>query len=283
MRMKSEIDNTIDFYMHQILRHGRINAEEEIRLSKIIEEGGEAGDEARDEFVHANLRLVVYYAKQFRKWTDLDLADLIQEGNIGLLKALDKFDHTRGFKFSTYASWWIKQAMMRAIQHNEMIRIPVHQIERRDKIARAVKEMSRAFGRDPTDEEISDYLEMPMKYVRQVRALPEVNVSLDASVATEGEQNNTLVDVLADPDMLDPEEITMKIDISDKLHERLGELLPPREYRIFCLRYGLNDEEPHSLEAIGQKVGLTRERVRQIIRRWHKKLEDKLREDLPEG
>lgn len=282
--MKSDLDNSIDYYMHQIVRHARISADDEVRLSKLIEDGGTEAEQAREQFLNANLRLVVYYAKQFRKWSSLDLADLIQEGNIGLIKALDKFDHTRGFKFSTYASWWIKQSMMRATQHDEMIRIPVHQIERRDKVARVIKEMSRGFGREPTDEEVATFLEMDLKYVQQVRGLPEASVSLDAPVNSGDAEHNqsTLGDILSDPEALDPEETTMETDTKTWLRVRLEEHLPERELQIFILRFGLDGEEPRSLEQIGEEIGLTRERVRQIIHRWRTKLGKSLREELPE-
>lgn len=282
--MKSGLGSSIDFYMQQIVQHARIDKADEVRLSKLMESGGAEGKKAREEFLNANLRLVVYYAKQFHKWSSLDMADLIQEGNIGLIKALDKFDYTKGFKFSTYASWWIKQSMMRATQHDGMIRIPIHQIERRDKVAQAVKEMSRGLGRDPTDEEVSEFLEMDLKYVRQVRNLPQANVSLDAPVNPgDSETNqNTLGDMIADLEANDPEEITLETDTKTWIRVRLEEHLPERELQIFILRFGLDGEDPRSLAQIGKEIGVTRERVRQIVHRWRARLGKKLREELPE-
>lgn len=233
---------------------------------------------ARETFLQANLRLVVYYAHKFNTWSSLDLSDLIQEGNIGLMKALEKFDPDKGFKFSTYASWWIKQSMNRATQKlGSEIRIPAHRLEHIDKLAEGRAYLRRQLDREPSYEELEEYLDISLKKLQEADLLPRVTHSIWSPV-DEGDDTRVMEESMADFEAFDPEEVTVEVNIGDWVQKHLDEL-PERDYLIFKYRYGFDGEETHSLEQIGKKVGLTRERVRQIIKKWQRKFKHQAEQD----
>lgn len=225
---------------------------------------------ARDEFTAANLRLVVSEAYKRSNRGKMSMVDLIQEGNLGLIRAVEKFDPHRGWKFSTYASWWIKQAMMRSNYNAKTIRVPIYRIEMQRHMAIAIDDLTKKHFRKPTVSEIADYLGVGVDDVQKVLDIPTEPMSLDQPLVEDDNGTTTIADSVADGDTLDPESIAIRQDvretISDMLDDRvLMGIMSDRDAYIVRLRYGLVDDEPHSLDAIGTKVGLTRERVRQII------------------
>ena len=252
-------EDAVRLYLHNIGRVSLLTRQDEVRLAKRVE----ANDmQAKNDLIEANLRLVVSVAKRYQG-RGLTLLDLIQEGNMGLIRAVEKFDWRRGFKFSTYATWWIRQSMTRALaDQSRTIRIPVHMVERMNKVARARRELSQKLERDPTPEEISQLVEMPPEKVEELLKLGQEPVSLEAPIGS-GDDPAQLADFIEDEVETRPDAQVAKLIREADVQEVLDSL-PERERRVIELRFGLDPEGPMTLEDIGKVVGLTRERVRQI-------------------
>jgi RNA polymerase primary sigma factor len=253
--------DSIQMYLKEIGQHSLISGAQEKELAKRIINGEE---EAKTILARANLRLVVSIAKKYvGRSSDLTLLDLIQEGNIGLFKAVDKFDHTKGYKFSTYATWWIRQAITRALaDQSRTIRVPVHMVETIAKYKQVVRRLSQDLGRDPLPEEIAVEMGIEPDKIYMIEKIDQGTVSLESPVGDE-EDKSTLGDFLADDKILRPDqEANMRI-IRDQLQEILADL-PPKEKKIIEMRNGLIDGVYHTLEDVGKEFGVTRERIRQI-------------------
>jgi RNA polymerase primary sigma factor len=250
--------DALQLFLNEAGRYPLLTAEQEVELAKRVERGDK---EAKDLMVNSNLRLVVSIAKRYQGH-NLSLLDLIQEGIIGLIRAVEKFDWRLGYKFSTYATWWIRQAVQRGVANKaRTIRIPVHIAEREKRIARAERELVAKLGRPPTDEEIAQEAKLPMKQYREVRDAARAVTSLDRPVGDAGDA--ALGDLFPREDATPEEEVTISLERSALT--RAVDDLPDRERQVVKWRYGLNgDADPASLEEIGRRLGLTRERVRQI-------------------
>jgi RNA polymerase primary sigma factor len=250
--------DSLQLFLNEAGRYPLLTAAEEVELAKLIE-GGDA--RAKDRMVNSNLRLVVSIAKKYQGH-GLPLIDLIQEGIIGLIRAVEKFDWRRGFKFSTYATWWIRQAVQRGVANkSRTIRIPVHIVEREQKIARAERDLIATLERAPTDEELAEKTKLNVKHVREVRSAARTVASLDKPVGDDS--NSAFGDLIAHDEANVEEEVVVALG-DDALHRAIL-TLPPREQDVIRMRYGLDvDQEPKSLEEIGRRMGITRERVRQI-------------------
>jgi RNA polymerase primary sigma factor len=250
--------DALQLFLNEAAKWTLLTAEDEVELAKRIERGDH---DAKERMINSNLRLVVSIAKRYQGH-DLHLLDLIQEGIIGLIRAVEKFDWRRGFKFSTYATWWIRQAVQRGVANkSRTIRIPVHIVEREQKIGRAERELATALGRQPTEQEIAKRAKLPLNQVREVRQAARAVTSLDKPIGSENE--GSYGELVAADQETPEEEVTYSLQ--EKALRRAVAELPEREREIVKLRYGLNgDEDPKSLDAIGRKLGLTRERVRQI-------------------
>src|ERR671913_545858 len=251
--------DALQLFLREAGRHALLTAPQEVELAKKIERGDML---AKQLMIQSNLRLVVSIAKNYRN-QGLPFLDLIQEGTLGLIRAVEKFDWRRGFKFSTYATWWIRQAITRALaDQSRTIRIPVHMVERMNRVARAKRAFTQQHNREPTAEEIGELVEMPASKVEEILKLGQEPVSLEAPVGGE-EGDASLGDFIEDAATDRPLEIVAN-RIRDADLQEVLEALPWRERRVIELRYGLGAAGPMTLEDIGQEVGVTRERVRQI-------------------
>jgi RNA polymerase primary sigma factor len=250
--------DALQLFMNEIGRYPLLTKEEEVELSKRVERGDL---EAKEQMINSNLRLVVSIAKRYQGH-GLSLLDLIQEGIIGLIRAVEKFDWRKGFKFSTYATWWIRQAVQRGVANKSReIRVPVHIVEREQRIARAERELAPKLGRVPSDQEVATAARVSVDQLREVRESARAVTSLDRPIADES--GTTFQDLLAGEAEGPEQEVTISL-AQETLHDALDDL-PDREREVLKLRYGLNgDRDPASLEEIGRRLGLTRERVRQI-------------------
>jgi RNA polymerase primary sigma factor len=250
--------DALQLFLNEAGRWPLLTKEEEAELARRIERGER---EAKERMINSNLRLVVSIAKRYQGH-GLSLLDLIQEGIIGLIRAVEKFDWRRGFKFSTYATWWIRQAVQRGVANkSRTIRIPVHVADREQRIARAERALAPKLGRQPTDEEIAGHAKLPLKQLQEVRQAARAITSLDRPVGDE--KDASLGDLFAGDQAPPEEELTVSLE-QDVLRRAVSQL-PEREREVVKRRYGLNgDRDPASLEAIGRELGLTRERVRQI-------------------
>jgi RNA polymerase primary sigma factor len=250
--------DALQLFLNEMARYPLLTAEEEVELAKRIERGDK---EAKDRMINSNLRLVVSIAKKYQGH-GLSLLDLIQEGIIGLIRAVEKFDWRKGFKFSTYATWWIRQAVQRGVANKaRTIRMPVHIVDRERKIAKAERELLTKLGRGPTLQEIARAAKLPLKQVKEVQEAARAVTSLDRPVGAEGE--TSLGELTAGGEA--PPEEEVEVSLRQEALRRAVADLPDRERDVLKLRFGLNgDQSPKSLEQIGKTLGLTRERVRQI-------------------
>jgi len=261
-RSDSQYDS-IQMYLREIGKYPLLNAQEERDLAKRIVEGD---SEARNLLARANLRLVVSIAKKYvGRSPDLTLLDLIQEGNLGLFKAVDKFDFTKGFKFSTYATWWIRQAITRALaDQSRTIRIPVHMVETIAKYKQVSRRLSQDLGRDPLAEEIALEMGVDVEKIYQIEKIDQDTVSLESPVGSDDDDGKSVLgDFIKDDKILSPDQEVARRILADQLREILDEL-SPKEREILKLRHGLEDGIYHTLEEVGKKFGVTRERIRQI-------------------
>ncbi|MGM9873632.1 MAG: RNA polymerase sigma factor RpoD [Bacilli bacterium] len=261
-------NDSVKMYLKEIGKYNLLKPEEEPILAKKILEGDE---EAKNKLINANLRLVVNIAKHYVGRGMLFL-DLIQEGNLGLMKAVDKFDYTKGYKFSTYATWWIRQAITRAIADQaRTIRIPVHMVETINKMTRVQRQLTQDLGREPTAEEISEALNglLSPKRIREIQRIALEPVSLESPIGEEDDSH--LGDFIEDKDSESPVDYTTKQLLKEELYQVLDELTD-REERVIRLRYGLDDNRPRTLEEVGKEFNVTRERIRQIEAKAIKKL-----------
>ncbi|MCQ2409164.1 MAG: RNA polymerase sigma factor RpoD [Clostridia bacterium] len=260
--IESNVDDSVKIYLKDIGRVPLLSADEEIILAQKIETGTEEEKKAaKNKLAEANLRLVVSIAKRYVN-RGLQFLDLIQEGNIGLMKAIEKFDYTKGYKFSTYATWWIRQSITRAIADQaRTIRIPVHMVETINKQVRAARQLTQKLGREPSTEEIAEYLGVSEEKVIEIQRIAIEPVSLESPVGEE--EDSHLGDFIPDNNNPSPsEEVERKI-LKEELCAVLSNL-KPREERVLRLRFGLDDSKPRTLEEIGAEFGVTRERIRQI-------------------
>lgn len=252
-------DDSVRLYLREIGKIPLLNAEEELTLAKRVVAGDE---QAKHEMAEANMRLVVSIAKRY-VGRGLDLLDLIQEGNTGLLRAVEKFDPDKGFKFSTYATWWIRQAITRAIADQaRTIRIPVHMVETINKLLRTQRRLTQELNREPTNEEIAKAMEIEVDKVEHIMKIKQDISSLDASIRDD-EEDSVLADFIEDEDTISPEESATNQLLKEQVKDMLG-ALTEREQKILKLRFGLEDGKSHTLEEVGQEFSVTRERIRQI-------------------
>jgi RNA polymerase primary sigma factor len=256
--IKDIADDSVRLYLREIGKIPLLTSAQEVELAKKIE----AGDKiAKDAMAEANMRLVVSIAKKYIG-RGLDLLDLIQEGNTGLLRAVEKFDYRKGYKFSTYATWWIRQAITRAIADQaRTIRIPVHMVETINKLIRTQRRLVQELGREPLPEEIAAEMEMDVEKVNHIIKIKQDIVSLEAPVGEE--DDSKLGDFIEDEDAATPEEAATYQLLKEHVNFVLS-LLTPREQKILRMRFGLEDGRSHTLEEVGQEFGVTRERIRQI-------------------
>jgi RNA polymerase primary sigma factor len=252
-------DDSVRLYLREIGKIPLLSAEEELALAKRVVAGDK---DAKDKMAEANMRLVVSIAKRY-VGRGLDLLDLIQEGNTGLLRAVEKFDPEKGFKFSTYATWWIRQAITRAIADQaRTIRIPVHMVETINKLLRTQRRLTQELNREPTNEEIAAAMEIEVDKVEHIMKIKQDISSLDASIRDD-EEESVLADFIEDEDTISPEESATNQLLKEQVKGMLG-ALTEREQKILKLRFGLEDGKQHTLEEVGQEFSVTRERIRQI-------------------
>ena len=265
---KEIASDSIRLYLCEIGKVDLLTAKEEVELARRIEKGDQS---AKAKLAEANLRLVVSIAKKYIG-RGLSFLDLIQEGNIGLFRAVEKFDPNRGFKFSTYATWWIRQAITRAIADQaRTIRIPVHMVETINKLTHAQRRLVQELGREPLVEELAAEMDMEVKKVRHIMKISQDIVSLEAPVGTE--EDSKLGDFIEDDEALSPSDSTNRQLVKENIREML-QYLSPRERKIIEMRFGLKDGVGHTLEEVGQEFHVTRERIRQIEAKVLQKLKE---------
>ncbi|HBR32229.1 MAG TPA: RNA polymerase sigma factor RpoD [Clostridiales bacterium] len=260
------IDDPVRMYLKEIGKVQLLSADKELELACKMAEGD---NNAKRQIVEANLRLVVSIAKRYVN-RGMFFLDLIQEGNLGLMKAVEKFDYTKGFKFSTYATWWIRQAITRAIADQaRTIRIPVHMVETINKVKKVSSQLLHSSGHEPTADEISEELDMPVEKVREIMRVAQEPVSLETPIGEE--EDSHLGDFIPDDDAPAPADAASHTLLKEQLSDVL-DTLTPREEKVLCLRFGLNDGRSRTLEEVGKEFNVTRERIRQIEAKALRKL-----------
>ena len=268
------IDDPVKVYLKEIGRVPLLSAEEEVELAIRMSEGDVA---AKKRLSEANLRLVVSIAKRY-VGRGMQFLDLIQEGNLGLIKAVEKFDHTKGFKFSTYATWWIRQSITRAIaDQGRTIRIPVHMIETINKLIRTSRYLVQELGRDPTPEEIADRMEYPVDKVKKVLKIAKEPISLETPIGDE--EDSSLGDFIEDKKAVAPAEEVVNTKLSEQIASVLADLTP-REEQVLRKRFGIGEKSDHTLEEVGKLFNVTRERIRQIEAKALRKLRHPVRSQV---
>lgn len=260
-KIKGKVPDIVQMYLKEIGRTPLLTKKEEKELAKRIERGDE---EARKNLMQANLRLVVSIAKRYvNRSPQLNILDLIQEGNMGLAKAVSKFDYKKGFKFSTYATWWIRQAITRALaDYSRTIRIPVHMVETITRHTKVRKKLMQELGREPMPEEIASEMDIDVDKVRYVQKIAQKVLSLENPIGDD-EEDSTLSDLIADEQSLSPKDQASQALLGEQLREIMTDLTE-REQKILAMRFGLEDNVTHTLEEVGKVFGVTRERIRQI-------------------
>lgn len=260
------IDDPVKMYLKDIGKVPLLSGEEEARLAQLMQEGDE---DAKQKLSEANLRLVVSIAKRY-VGRGMQFLDLIQEGNLGLMKAVDKFDYTKGFKFSTYATWWIRQAITRAIADQaRTIRIPVHMVETINRQVRVSRSLLQQLGREPTPEEIANEMGVPEEKVIEIQKIAQDPVSLETPIGEE--EDSHLVDFIEDDKTVAPSDVAAYAVLKEQMLSVLHKLTP-REEMVLRLRYGIDDGRPRTLEEVGKEFNVTRERIRQIEAKALRKL-----------
>ena len=271
------IDDPVKVYLKEIGRVPLLTPDEEVQLALDIQKGGKDGERAKQRLSEANLRLVVSIAKRY-VGRGMQFLDLIQEGNLGLIKAVEKFDHTKGFKFSTYATWWIRQAITRAIADQaRTIRIPVHMIETINKLIRTSRYLVQELGRDPTPEEIADRMEYPVDKVKKVLKIAKEPISLETPIGDE--EDSSLGDFIEDKKAVAPAEEVVNTKLSEQIASVLADLTP-REEQVLRKRFGSGEKSDHTLEEVGKLFNVTRERIRQIEAKALRKLRHPVRSQV---
>ena len=263
------VDDPVKMYLKDIGKVPLLSAEEEIELAKKILEGDES---AKRKLCESNLRLVVSIAKRYSGKNGMSFLDLIQEGNIGLLKAVEKFDYTKGFRFSTYATWWIRQNITRAkADQDRTIRIPVHMVETINKLGRVSKKLMQELGREPSIEEIAKEMNTTVEKISEIQKIAQDPISLESPIGEE--EDSKIGDFIEDESSISPIESATRSMLRNQLLAVI-ETLTPREQKVIRLRYGLDDGYPKTLEQVGQEFNVTRERIRQIEAKALKKLKN---------
>ncbi|MFS8812533.1 sigma-70 family RNA polymerase sigma factor [Synechococcus sp. R55.7] len=273
-------EDSVGIFLREMARYPLLNAEQEVKLGRLIAEGGAAGERAKRELVRANLRLVVSIAKKYLN-RGVPFLDLIQEGTIGLIRAAEKFECERGYKFSTYAYWWIRQGITRAVvNQGRLVRIPVHMVEKLNQVKRIRRDLTEALNRRPTQAEIAEALEIsPDKLDALLTLLEAGRQTLSLHTPVGKEEDRELMQLIEDANSPTPES-QMDLHLLSAQLEEMLEQLSPREQEILKLRYGLKDGHLHTLSEIGQLFGLSRERVRQIQARAMRKLRHPRRQEI---
>jgi len=261
-----DLDDSVKMYLREIGTINLLNQDEEIELARRVANGD---DVAKQDLINANLRLVVSIAKKYTGQGLLFL-DLIQEGNTGLIRAAEKFDYTKGFKFSTYATWWIKQGITRAIaDQSRTIRVPVHMVETIYKVKKVSRMLMQELGRKPSDEEVADRTDIPLENIVAIRKYSQIPLSLEMPIGDE--DSSQLGDFIEDKNLESPDNVTMRNILREELLKSMG-ILTEREQMILKLRFGFDDGRPRTLEEVGRVYNVTRERIRQIEEKALRKL-----------
>ncbi len=264
---QASMDDPVKMYLKDIGRLPRLSPEEEIEIATRVSQGDEL---AKERFIEANLRLVISIAKRFVNKSSLQLMDLIQEGNLGLIKAVEKFDYKKGFRFSTYATCWIRQHITRAIaERGRTVRLPVHMVETIHKQTKVARELLQKLNREPTTAEIAEVMGIPEYKVIETQRVAQDPLSLESPLGEEDDSKRG--DFIEDETIKSPNELTMQNQLREQIFSVLN-FLTPREQKVIRLRYGLDDSHPRTLEEVGREFNVTRERIRQIEAKARKKL-----------